>query len=323
MHYLAGWQKEEAKTFLKMLPKYHKHMKRYARNSLLTRFCGMYGVRIYDEGSLDHGQLHTFVVMNAVFPAEASSFISERFDLKGSTVGREVSQEELTKKGRDAVLKDLDLAREVQYAKSMKNNGGKALEYGLCIGPLAKSALLSQLREDVKLLVDCQVMDYSLLVGVVDLQSFVPFDRVARDIVESVQNVGRKFQTSKKLEERALWAMGAPLRLLSAPPAFIVKQTWLLTHRTLGTIVTFPLPYYGSGKCGVDGGLLSVFHGTRHGRRALYYMGLIDFLQPWTTRKVAERRLKGIMGYDTRAISCVTPEEYADRFLDYLTQHLS
>ena len=65
----------------------------------------MYGVRIHEKDSLDKGQLHTFVVMNAVFPAEASSFVTERFDLKGSTVGREVSQEELERKGRDAVLK--------------------------------------------------------------------------------------------------------------------------------------------------------------------------------------------------------------------------
>jgi hypothetical protein len=80
-------------------------MKRHGRSSLLTKFCGMYGVRVYDEGSLDHGQLHTFVVMNAVFPAEASSFVTERFDLKGSTVGREVSEDELRRKGSDAVLK--------------------------------------------------------------------------------------------------------------------------------------------------------------------------------------------------------------------------
>jgi hypothetical protein len=65
----------------------------------------MYGVRIHEKGSLDRGQLHTFVVMNAVFPAEAPSFVTERYDLKGSTVGREVSEEELERRGRDAVLK--------------------------------------------------------------------------------------------------------------------------------------------------------------------------------------------------------------------------
>jgi len=316
-------QKEEAKTFLKMLPKYHKHMKRYARSSLLTRFCGMYGIRIYDEDSLDRGQMHTLVVMNAIFPAEASRFVSQRFDLKGSTVGREVSEEELQKKGSDAVLKDLDLAREVEVVRSMERGVERARNYGFNIGPHAKSALLSQLREDVKLLVDCQVMDYSLLVGVVDMESFLNFDRSARQALESVKQVGRRYETSKKFEERVLWAMGAPLRLICAPPVFIAKQSWSLAHRTLASIVTLPLPYYGSGKCGVDGGLLSVFHGTRNGCRALYYMGLIDFLQPWTTRKVVERKFKWLMGYDPKAISCVTPEEYADRFLDFLDAHLS
>lgn len=317
-------KKEEAKTFLKMLPKYHKHMKRYARKSLLTRFCGMYGVRIYNEGSLDHGKMHTFVVMNSAFPAEASRFISERYDLKGSTVGREVSEQELKKKGRDAVMKDLDLAREVSHVKSMMKKGEhRAAPYGFNIGPMSKSALLAQLREDVKLLVDCQVMDYSLLVGVVDMESFLHFDRSAIKAIESLQKAGRKFSSSKKMEDRVLWAIGNPIRLLSAPPVFLAKQAWTLAHRTLGSIVTLPLPYYGSGECGVDGGLLSVFHGTRNGKRALYYMGLIDFLQPWTSRKVLERKVKGILGQDTNAISCVTPEEYAGRFLEFLNEHLS
>ena len=31
-----------------------------------------------------------FIVMNSVFPVDGSKFISERFDLKGSTVGRYV-----------------------------------------------------------------------------------------------------------------------------------------------------------------------------------------------------------------------------------------
>ena len=281
----------------------------------------MYGVRIHDEGSLDHGQLHTFVVMNAVFPAEASRFISERFDLKGSTVGREVSEEELRKKGNDAVLKDLDLAREVESVRSMQN--GQSRPFGINIGPLAKSSLLSQLREDVKLLVDCQVMDYSLLVGVVDMESFIHFDKSARRALESAKGIGRRFSTSDKFEERALWSLCAPFRLVTAPPIFLAKQTWSLAHRTLASIITQPLPYYGSGKCGVDGGLLSVFHGSRNGNRALYYMGVIDFLQPWTTRKVLERRIKGLMGYDTDAISSVTPEEYAQRFLRFLDEHLS
>jgi 1-phosphatidylinositol-4-phosphate 5-kinase len=282
----------------------------------------MYGVRIFDEDSLDHGQLHTFIVMNAVFPAEASTFISERFDLKGSTVGREVSEEELKKKGSDAVLKDLDLAREVELVRSV-DVSRPSTDHGLNIGATAKAALLSQLREDVKLLVDCQVMDYSLLVGVVNMEAHNKFGQSARKALEAIQQQDRLFSQSKRMDEKVVYALTTPVRLLIAPPLFMARKVRSFTQRTVSSIITLPLPYYGSGKCGVDGGLFSVMYGTRRGDRAVYYMGLIDFLQPWTSRKYFERKMKGAMGYDTNAISCVTPEEYASRFLEFLDAHVS
>ena len=62
-------------------------MKRYSNYSLLTRFFGMYHVHIDDED-----KEYYFVVMNSIFPVVTHSkthdFITERFDLKGSTVGR-------------------------------------------------------------------------------------------------------------------------------------------------------------------------------------------------------------------------------------------
>ena len=47
-------------------------------------------------------------------------------------------------------------------------------------------------------------------------------------------------------------------------------------------------------------------------------MGVIDFLQPWTTQKVLENQLKSALGYDKSAISCVHPKEYAERFLKFM-----
>jgi 1-phosphatidylinositol-4-phosphate 5-kinase len=295
-------------------------MKRYARKSLLTRFCGMYGVRIHDEDSKDGGEVQIFTVMNAVFPAEGSRFISERYDLKGSTVGREVSEEELKSKGSNAVLKDMDLAREVDVVKSAGQDASPS-DYGFTIGATRKAALLSQLREDVKLLVECQVMDYSLLVGVANVDHQI--DESARKALWAMRRQGRKIATSKRLDDTILYALGTPLLLVISPAVFLGKSMWSMTQRTVSSIITLPLPYYGSGKCSVDGGSLSVIHGSRQGDRSVYYLGLIDFLQPWTTRKVLERKLKGVMGYDTSAISCVTPEEYAARFLVFLDAHIS
>jgi hypothetical protein len=400
----------EKKAFLKMLPDYYDHMKRYGRSSLLTRFCGMYGVTIEEEdeattvdaqdaSSHKSGDIrssdsedsfaptskeYTFVVMNAIFPAEAGSFVSERFDLKGSTVGREVSREELESKGKMAVLKDLDLSREVdlvrskqkeqekreeeeerlywnnhprrnrwwgkrRHFKSRKRRRKKEDPAGFTIGATAKAALLSQLRKDVQFLTQCQVMDYSLLVGVVNTDAVVGgYDTglegsknagapgLTPEIVESIQEEQKfleqlEFPSSTnthrwrrpKLDSALFYSLTTPVRLMLSPPLYVARKTWNTLRLTLDSIVTAPMPYYGSGQCGVYGGKLSILNGKRKGDRAVYYLGLIDFLQPWTTRKVMERKLKGLAGYDTNAISAVTPEEYAARFLEFLDKNIN
>ena len=388
----------EKETLLKILPDYYDHMKRNGRSSLLTRFCGMYGIEIEEEdeaktveakdtkspkdvlGFLSDlgesssssfaptGKKYTFVVMNAVFPAEASSFISERFDLKGSTVGREVSHEDLESKGRMAVLKDLDLSREVAHVRRkqrqqqreeeldiFKTNLGqkhwwnrqrrgrrkKGDPAGFTIGATAKAALLSQLRKDVHFLTKCQVMDYSLLVGVVNTDNIDTglggsnkAGPLTPEMVETIQEQKkdlRRFEgpdrnnrrrRRPKLDSALIHTLTTPVRLMLSPPVYVARKSWNTLRLTLNSIVTAPMPYYGSGQTGVYGGKLSVLHGKRKGDIAVYYLGLIDFLQPWTTRKVIERRLKGLAGYDTNAVSAVTPEEYGSRFLEFLDKHI-
>jgi hypothetical protein len=83
---------------------------RAGRQSLLTRFLGLYDVEIVRQSGGFMGgprvvSRHTLVVMNNVFPAARAGQITERFDLKGSTQGRECGEEERLGKGRHAVLK--------------------------------------------------------------------------------------------------------------------------------------------------------------------------------------------------------------------------
>lgn len=324
-------KKSEAKTFLEMLPKYHKYMRQNGRKSLLTRFCGMYSVKLTFPSNgpilkMSTEKEHVFVIMNSVFPAEGSQFISERYDLKGSTVGRECSEDEKAEKGSSAVLKDLDLAREVELVRSLDRPSRRATSVGFQLGPSFKAALLSQLRRDVKLLVQCQVMDYSLLVGVVDMDT-IPFDVSSMGAFHRSIAYESLFRRQSKRRVNKLKAAGlqlvAPIHIMSAPILYFGRRALSLAESTLSSILTLPLPYYGAGMCGVDGGALAMVEGLRSGKRAIYYIGLIDFLQPWTARKVLERQMKGMMGYDTHAISCVAPEEYASRFLEFIDSHIS
>jgi len=317
-------KKEEAETFLKMLPKYHKHMRVYGRKTLLTRFCGMFTVLSETRRSNEE---QIFVIMNSVFPAESSSFITERYDLKGSTVGRQCTEEEKRRKGSNAVLKDLDLVEEAALIRSYALSPTRSLSRNVFeLGLKNKAALLSQLRKDVKLLVDCNVMDYSLLVGVVNMDTV----RLGISSIEAMDHskfIEAQFSPRSKGKrskvERVVKSILLPVRIFSAPISYLGKIVITLGDSGLSSILTLPFPYYGANVCGVDGGSLSKMKGEKAGKRCTFYLGLIDFLQPWTKRKLVERYLKTLMGYDTHEISCVDPEEYGTRFLSFMDEYLS
>jgi len=321
-------KKAEVAAFLNSLPKYHKYMMRHARGSLISRCFGIYGVQISDSAhQVGHSWLEenedVFIITNSVFPAENSQFISERFDLKGSTVGRVCSKEERGEKGCNAILKDLDLAREFEVLHALFPLS-RPRKCGINIGSRAKAALLTQLRRDTEFLVDCGVMDYSLLVGVINM------DRIGRevDLDTCLSNMALKDTalceaSLQSQKQRALLSrLTIPMRQLFAPPLFIVKQCYNVFDSILMSILTLPLPYYGAGMCGVNGGSHSIIPGYRFGNKAVYYLGVIDFLQPWTFRKYMEREVRGAIGFDKKAISCVHPKDYAIRFLAFLDQHI-
>jgi len=135
----------EHKFLLSILPQYYAYAKDNP-HTLLSRFYGLHRVK------LPRGRKIHFVIMNNLFPPHKD--VHETFDLKGSTVGREYSEEKAAKNPR-AVLKDLNWI-----------NRGKMLE----LGPEKRALLTEQLRRDAEFLKTIHVMDYSLLVGIHNLQ---------------------------------------------------------------------------------------------------------------------------------------------------------
>jgi 1-phosphatidylinositol-4-phosphate 5-kinase len=115
-------------------------------NTLLCRFYGLHRVK------LPHGKKIHFVVMGNVFPPNKD--IHEKWDLKGSLIGREASEEDIKNKP-GVVLKDVNW---MNMKKKLK------------LGPQKAKIMLDQLDKDVNLLMDLNIMDYSLLVGVHYLQ---------------------------------------------------------------------------------------------------------------------------------------------------------
>ena len=135
----------EHKFLRKILPLYHHHVKTNPQ-TLLSRFYGLHRVK------LPRGKKIHFVIMNNLFPPHRD--IHETYDLKGSTIGREYP-EEIAKVNPKAVLKDLNWI-----------NRGRVIE----IGPEKRALLTEQLRRDSEFLGMVDVMDYSLLIGIHNMQ---------------------------------------------------------------------------------------------------------------------------------------------------------
>ncbi|KAG6901622.1 hypothetical protein C0995_009895 [Termitomyces sp. Mi166 len=135
----------EHSYLLRILREYYEHIKANP-HTLLSRFYGLHRVK------LPRGRKIHFVIMNNIFPPHRD--IHETYDLKGSTVGREYPEERAQQNPR-AVLKDLNWI-----------NRGRILE----LGPEKRALFAEQLRRDAAFLNQINVMDYSLLVGMHNMQ---------------------------------------------------------------------------------------------------------------------------------------------------------
>lgn len=135
----------EHKFLRSILKDYHEHIKTNP-HTLLSRFYGLHRVK------LPRGRKIHFVIMNNLFPPHRD--IHETFDLKGSAFGREYPEDK-AKANPKAVLKDLNWV-----------NRGRTLE----LGPEKRALFSEQLRRDMEFLKRMRVMDYSLLVGIHNME---------------------------------------------------------------------------------------------------------------------------------------------------------
>ncbi|KAI9651497.1 MAG: Phosphatidylinositol-4-phosphate 5-kinase [Alyxoria varia] len=135
----------EAKFLRKILRQYHDHVDKN-RNTLLSQFYGLHRVK------MPYGRKIHFVVMNNLFPPHRD--IHKTFDLKGSFLGREYPEEKLADNPQ-ATLKDLNWEKRNMQLK---------------FGPKKEQAFIDQMERDVALLKHLNIMDYSMLIGIHDVE---------------------------------------------------------------------------------------------------------------------------------------------------------
>ncbi|OCH85483.1 SAICAR synthase-like protein [Obba rivulosa] len=275
----------EHKFLLSILPQYYSHVKNNP-HTLLSRFYGLHRVK------LPHGRKIHFVIMNNLFPAHKD--IHETYDLKGSTEGREYPEDKAAQNPR-AVLKDLNWIHR-----------GKKLE----LGPEKRALLTEQIRRDSELLKQLRVMDYSLLVGIHNMQ------RGNRDNVRS--NTLKIFSPDMPTVRRKMTQGKGP----SSPEAIAMRRIMRESDpKRLGS-GTFKLPEEDTGERQYflfyqDEGGLRATDEANENLDTIYYLGIIDILTPYSCVKKLEHFWKGLQA-DRHKISPVPPGEYSERFFNFM-----
>jgi len=337
--------KKESKFLRRILPQYYNHVMTNP-STLITRFYGLYSIKPKNN-KLNNVR---FIIMNNVFDTQL--FVEERYDLKGSTVGRHASEKE--RKRETPILKDLDFLDANRKLK---------------IGNEMKQKILKQLESDCKFLQEMNIMDYSILLGCHKLTeedaevleayqkkkaSPIPIDDKS---TLTVPNLGASVQPDYNLNsEHDGNAQDIPLISVDKDNAPIISEgsasssannARILQNVTqsetsqpsspqnprasITAVDLFKIFKVGNTEMhlskhfqGEKTSEFQRFHGgilseplDEKGTREIYFIGIIDLLQAWTNVKIMENVFKGLK-YDRKQISAVNPKSYAARFQHFV-----
>ncbi|XP_076439316.1 phosphatidylinositol 4-phosphate 5-kinase type-1 alpha-like isoform X2 [Babylonia areolata] len=271
-------QHKEADFLQKLLPGYFLNISQNKR-TLLPKFYGLY---CYQCG----GKNIRFVVMNNLLPSTVS--LHEKYDLKGSTYKRKASKHERNKS--KPTLKDLDF-REL-------HNEGLLLERD------TYEALIKTLQRDCRVLESFKIMDYSLLVGVYNLDQATREKNASgqdgtegTNIPESAGGVGERAPNRSSSLTRGK-SFKTRIGQYSTPMESIQAQA---VDKTEDEDVP-------------PGGIPAR---NSKGERLLLYLGIIDILQSFRFKKRLEHTMKAMV-IDGDTISVHRPSFYAQRFLNFM-----
>lgn len=282
----------EHKFLRKILKDYYNHVQENP-NTLLSQFYGLHRVKI------PYGRKIHFVVMNNLFPPHRD--IHTTFDLKGSTIGRDFKEEDLAANPR-ATLKDLNWLRRDLH-----------LEFG----PTKKSMFIEQMQKDVKLLQRLHIMDYSLLIGIHDLEK--GNEENLRDKTLKVFSPGGE----EAPDPQPNMLMRTPSKLESARKARELRQMVKTQKPVPMEQTSNKMPdelqdpkrnfYFYSD----DGGFRATHEDDCPGEE-IYYLGIIDCLTHYSLIKRMEHFIKGLTNTESQ-ISAIPPERYGDRFVKFIS----
>ena len=343
---LKSHTSDEIALLHQILPNYHLHIVACDCKTLLPHYLGMYRVTVDNRESY-------WVVMRNVFSVQLATH--RQYDLKGSTVDRVASPKERQK--TNPTLKDLDFLSHYET---------------LNVSSEAKAFLLSTLKEDVNFLVQQNLMDYSMLVGVHDCLQDPEYDEEIStlDIVEDNSSGDDGLGPEANPPVPGTEASFLPSQLTCIketegiqtqnlkPKPFIAdnsKQADIAENEGFWPIVdksidVYCLPYVPdlstlkfsdpaspeltqsipslepTPSTPGDNDVISKVippRSPQHPKAELYFMGLVDILTNYGTKKKTAHAAKTVKHKTSTQISTVNSEQYGRRFLEFISKYIT
>lgn len=276
-------QHKEAEFLQKLLPGYYLNLNQNPR-TLLPKFYGLYCYQCA-------GKNIRFCVMNNLLPSSVK--LAEKYDLKGSTYKRKASKHERAKES--PTLKDLDFM--------------DIHPDGITLEKETYDALIKTIQRDCRVLESFKIMDYSLLVGIYNLDIAAAKEKKDKTTPDTKSNMDVPVNTNEDGPGKGWSAIKVNLARGKS------MRTRLAQYSTAMEAIqadTSDRPSE-SEEDVPPGGIPAR---NSKGERLLIYLGLIDILQSYRLKKKLEHTMKAII-IEGDTISVHRPGFYSERFQNF------
>ncbi|XP_070165206.1 phosphatidylinositol 4-phosphate 5-kinase type-1 alpha isoform X1 [Polyergus mexicanus] len=284
-------QHKEGEFLQTLLPGYYMNLNQNPR-TLLPKFFGLYCYRCNSKNV-------RLVAMNNLLPSFVK--LHQKYDLKGSTYKRKASKSERSKSS--PTYKDLDFMEHHPEGIFLE-----ADTYG---------ALVKTIQRDCRVLESFKIMDYSLLVGIHNLDQAAKEktqdQRLSASADEEVGEVGETdgFIQSEKEKEREDRIGAAALNRSRS-----INRQRLVAHSTAMESIQAESEPIDEEDDVPSGGIPAR---NARGERLLLFLGIIDILQSYRLKKKLEHTWKSMI-HDGDTVSVHRPGFYAQRFQDFMAK---
>ncbi|XP_006571139.1 phosphatidylinositol 4-phosphate 5-kinase type-1 beta isoform X12 [Apis cerana] len=282
-------QHKEGEFLQTLLPGYYMNLNQNPR-TLLPKFFGLYCYRCNSKNV-------RLVAMNNLLPSSVK--LHQKYDLKGSTYKRKASKLERSK--NSPTYKDLDFMEHHPE--------------GIFLEADTYNALVKTIQRDCRVLESFKIMDYSLLVGIHNLDQAArektQEQRLLTSAEEEVGEVGGESAGFIQAERDDRVGASALNRSRS------INRQRLVAHSTaMESIQAESEPIDEEDDVPSPGGIPAR---NARGERLLLFLGIIDILQSYRLKKKLEHTWKSMI-HDGDTVSVHRPGFYAQRFQDFMAK---